>query len=131
MALRLRDLNLTTAAINAADLPDNQVQATAVREFAAKSGNNDKPEEPVLYITMLAINGGTINIKLPLSDKNTDKAEALKAQLRKRGVVVIKLISPVIKAYAMRRDDGSILEGVSVKADTFEIPDEDADLFGN
>ena len=58
MALRLRDLNLTTAAINAADLPDNQVQATAVREFAAKSGNNDKPEEPVLYITMLAINGG-------------------------------------------------------------------------
>ena len=131
MGIRLRDLSLNTAAINAADLPDDNVQAIGIREAAAQRVADDKPEEPLLYITMLAVNGGTINIKLPLSDKNTDKAEALKAQLRKRGVVVIKLIKPVIRAYAMKRNDGSILEGVSVKADTFEIPDEDADLFGN
>ena len=68
-------------------------------------------------------------VKLENTAKNKALVDQINVLLRTNSLVEVMLINPVVKAYAML-SNGSLISGVSIKADSFVIDsDDDQELF--
>lgn len=73
-----------------------------------------------ITVTAACVNYTRNPIKFPADEQNKKKAEILRKQLSKQTPVVIQLVNPVVRLYAMI-SNGELISGVSIKADSFEI----------
>lgn len=67
-------------------------------------------------------------VKLPVSDEVTAKIGQLKELLKAQEVVSVRLNNPVVRLYSLLGNNNTIISGVSIKADTFDIISEVDDL---
>lgn len=69
-------------------------------------------------------------VKFPNDPKVKEKIGTLEKLLKKQDFVEVRLVDPVIKLYSMI-SNGNLISGVSIKADDFEILEDDGpDLLG-
>ena len=118
----LNDLTLTLDTINASKLDAGCIKVIGGREHIVSDSASKQPSE--IWLTMLTTRGSRNTVKLPLTDDNRAKLNDLLVQLKGSDTVIICLDNPRVRAYAFPGRDGSVISGVSVKADSFEIVDD-------
>lgn len=117
--MMLRDLPLTVAFI-AADKKDgekNIVQVISTRHDI---------EHKTITLSVATCNYSRTNAKVPDTDENRKKLDVLQKKLATRDVTKVRLIHPVVRAYAMVSNN-NLYSGVSIKADDFIIVDDSND----
>lgn len=77
-------------------------------------------------VTCAGYRGDSLKIKFPVTV--AEKIETLKNHLYNDELVEISFSGLKLTAYAMKANDGSILSGVSAKADDFEIHVKELDI---
>ena len=96
-----------------------QVIGTSVIKKRNEANTAYTDETDGYAIECCAYKGDTLKIKFPISV--SDKISELNALLEKDMTVDISFTGLKLTPYAMKVADGSVLSGVSAKADSFEI----------
>lgn len=101
---------------NSKSMPVNEVGE--VHKMDKETG---KPTDEIeaLTVTCTAYRGDHLKIKFPVTVK--EKWEQLKAELENDIDIEISFTNLKLTAYAMKSDAGSVLSGVSARADDFTI----------
>ena len=119
----LKDVRLTLANI-VSDSSKETVQVVSARP------DTDKDSVIIGYRLEIATRRCSKNpVKLPNTAEVKKNIEAIDKLLKKQDFVEVKLEEPVIRLYAML-SSGNLISGVSIKAQGFEIVDNDDDLLG-
>ena len=110
--------------INAKGVPSDSGKAVAVN---FKVPDKETGAIEAYDIVCVGAKGSNYSIRVPYSPENKEKVASLQKGLNKDEI--IRIIpdpeSLSIKAYAFLGDKGNLISGVSVKADTFEISNDD------
>lgn len=120
----LSSLRLSPANINAVGVEENSAHAVAVKPRFL----NKESETPESYdILCLGAKGSQYSLRVSYSEVNKTKVDALQKALAKTEVVRIVPDPDTLKisAYAFIGEKGTLVSGVSVKAETFDIADND------
>ena len=118
MSMSLSDLRLTLANVVA------DPSKPTVQVVDARTDTDDKQNITGYRLTMLACKYKRNPVKLPATPENRALVERLNDMFHTQDIVEISLTNPVVKAYSMS-SNGSNFSGVSVKADSFSIEDDD------
>lgn len=127
MAFPLRNLHLNLSTVarttNAKSMPVN-----GVSEIYERDENGQKTEQlKNLVIDCSGYRGATLSVKFPVEIK--DKFDDLKKQLENDVTIEIAFTGLKLTAYSLKANDGSVLSGVSAKADDFDIVSTNTDDF--
>jgi hypothetical protein len=121
--MRVNDLRLSLANINPKQVPAGCSDCVSVT-FNTERGTN----KVIGYnLVCCGVKGSTYSLKLDNSAENKAIYEEVQARLRKEEIVRLVPNNVRITAYAFLSDTGSLLSGVSVKADSVVIADDDDD----
>ena len=124
--MRLKNLRLTLANVarttNAKTMPVN-----SVGEIHLQDETTGKPLDEITgyTVTCSAYRGDELKIKFPITVK--EKWEELKAELENDVNIEISFTGLKLTPYAMKTASGTVLSGVSAKADDFKIESSSAD----
>lgn len=101
------------------------------KEVQAVSARPDTDKDSVIKgyrLEILTRRGSRNPVKLPLNEENKRLTEQVAELLRKNDTVSVILKDAVVRPYAML-SNGNLISGVSIKAEGFQIVEED-DLLG-
>lgn len=123
--MRLKNVRLTLANVarttNAKSMEVNSVGKVNKRDDAGNPTN----VVDYVYADCAAYRGDTLRVKFPSSLEH--KIDALKNKLEDDVEISISFEKLKLLAYALRANDGSVLSGVSAKAEDFTIVSTTAD----
>ena len=125
MAFPLRNLHLNLSNVarttNAKSMPVNGTNEIYERDEDGQK--TDKLKN--LVIDCAGYRGATLSVKFPVEIK--EKFDDLKKQLENDVTVEIAFVGLKLTAYSLKANDGTVVSGVSAKADDFTIVKNDAD----
>ena len=109
--------------INAKGVPSDSGKAVAVN---FKVPDKESGAIEAYDIVCIGAKGSNYSIRVPYSPENKEKVDELQKDLNKYEIVRIipDPFSLKVSAYAFLGERGNLISGVSVKADTFTIPDD-------
>lgn len=123
--MKLKNIRLTLANVNTTtNRKDMEVVETSINRERLQDGTMGRDIESYsLHCT--AYKGDILKVKVPkeLADKVTKLSQALSDDV----TVLVTFTGLKLKAYAMKASDGSIISGVSGRADDFEYTVQDSD----
>lgn len=123
--MKLKNIRLTLANVNTAtNRKDMEVVETSINRERLQDGTMGRDIESYsLHCT--AYKGDILKVKVPkeLADKVTKLSQALSDDV----TVLVTFTGLKLKAYAMKASDGSIISGVSGRAEDFEYTVQDSD----
>lgn len=123
--MKLKNIRLTLANVNTTtNRKDMEVVETSINRERLQDGTMGRDIESYsLHCT--AYKGDILKVKVPkeLADKVTKLSQALSDDV----TVLVTFTGLKLKAYAMKASDGSIISGVSGRADDFEYIVQDSD----
>lgn len=125
MAFPLRNLHLNLSNVarttNAKSMPVNGTNEIYERDEDGQK--TDKLKN--LVIDCAGYRGATLSVKFPVEIK--EKFDDLKKQLENDVTIEIAFVGLKLTAYSLKANDGTVVSGVSAKADDFTIVKNDAD----
>lgn len=116
--MKLKNIRLGISNVNTTtNKKDFEVAETSVNRIRNEDGSIGKDFDSY-SIHCLAYKGDILKVKVPkaLSDKVTALSDALSDDV----IVSVTFTNLKLKAYALKGSDGSVISGVSAKADDFE-----------
>jgi len=123
--MKLKNIRLTLANVNTTtNRKDMEVVETSINRERLQDGTMGRDIESYsLHCT--AYKGDILKVKVPkeLAGKVTKLSQALSDDV----TVLVTFTGLKLKAYAMKASDGSIISGVSGRADDFEYTVQDSD----
>lgn len=123
--MKLKNIRLTLANVNTTtNRKDMEVVETSINRERLQDGTMGRDIESYsLHCT--AYKGDILKVKVPkeLAGKVTKLSQALSDDV----TVLVTFTGLKLKAYAMKASDGSIISGVSGRADDFEYIVQDSD----
>ena len=117
--MKLKNIRLGISNVNTTtNRKDFEVVETSVNRNRNEDGSFGRDFD-FYSIHCLAYKGDILKVKVPkvLSDKVTALSDTLSDDV----VVTVTFTNLKLKAYAMKGNDGSVISGVSAKADDFEF----------
>ena len=124
--MKLRNVRLTLANV-ARTTNAKTMEAISVGSIKVRLDDGTYSDEITNYtIDCAAYRGDTLKVKFPVTV--ADKIAALKKHLDDDALVEISFSGLKLTPYAMKANDGSVLSGVSAKADDFELHVKTLDL---
>ena len=124
--MKIRNIRLTLANV-ARTTNAKTMEAISVGTIRPRLENGTFSSEITNYTVDCAANrGDVLKVKFPV--ELADKIETLKNHLENDELVEISFKGLKLTPYAMKANDGSVLSGVSAKADDFEIHVKELDI---
>lgn len=123
--MKLRNIRLTLANVNTAtNKRDMEVVETSVNRERLSDGTIGRDVESY-NIHCVAYKGDILKVKV--GKELAGKVSELNTALRDDVTVLVTFTGLKLKAYALKATDGSIISGVSGRADDFEYTVQDSD----
>lgn len=123
----LSNVKVDLSNLNQKDIPSDSADAVAVN---FKVPDKKTGEIKAYDIVCVGRKGSNYSIRIPFSPENKEKINALQKRLAKDEIVRVVPDSDSINIslYAFLGEKGNLVSGVSVKADTFSIADDEEDF---
>lgn len=123
--MKLKNLRLTLANVNTAtNKKDMEVVETSVNRVRLEDGTLGRDIESY-NIHCSAYKGDVLKVKV--GKELAGKVSELNTALRDDVTVLVTFTGLKLKAYALKATDGSIISGVSGRADDFQYEVQDSD----
>ncbi len=123
----ISNIRLNLDNINAKGLPSDSANAVAVN---FKVPDKESGVIEAYDIVCIGAKGSNYSLRVPFSAENKEKVDILQKDLNK--FEIVRIIpdpnSLKISAYAFLGEKGNLVSGVSVKAETFTVEDDDEEI---
>ena len=123
----ISNIRLNLDNINAKGIPSDSANAVAVN---FKVPDKESGVIEAYDIVCIGAKGSNYSLRVPFSAENKEKVDILQKDLNK--FEIVRIIpdpnSLKISAYAFLGEKGNLVSGVSVKAETFTVEDDDEEI---